>query len=372
MLSRHVRRYIFTQIAASSLIVCSGLATAQTWSSPQFVTSAVLAIGASTNAAGTSAILFTTGSDLQATVQTAGQWSSPVVLSSTTSRGIVAVAPDGDVVAVWNTSNALQAAFFTGGQWGSPITLDNNTASIETLNLGIDGHSIDTLVWEHRSSSKCGLVAVTGTAAGGFGSSQSIGACTGWASLAVNSSGAAIVAQGATTLEVAPIIGTMRATNGIWGRPFDIATPYYGRQRPNVALGNNGTAVAVWQGRVRSEWAADDTGTWTTPAFLPQATGTPRVAVDGNGNAVAAYSGMVSFRPFEGVFHTPVALGNTSDVVASPAGTFMVTGSSVATLLPGHKTWNQNGPNSSLLAIAPGQALAIVSPLISVSTASVP
>jgi hypothetical protein len=373
MLSCHLGRSTFAQLAATSLIVLSGLAAAQTWSLPQFVTSATLPIGASTNGAGTSAILFTTGSDLQATVQTGGKWSSPVVLSSTTTLGLVAVAPDGDVVALWSTSTALQAAFFSGGHWGSPITLDSNAASINTLNVGVDGHSSDTVVWEHRTSSTCSLVAVTGTASAGFGSSEAIGAaCTGWASLAVNSSGAAIVAQGATTLEVAPIIGTLRATNGTWGAPFDIATPYYGRQRPHVALGNNGTAVAVWRGRVRSEWAADDTGTWTAPAYLAQASGTPGIAVDGNDNAVAPYSGNVTYRPFEGVFQTPVALGNTLQVVASPAGTFMVTGSSVATLLPGHTAWNQNGPDSSLLAIAPGQALAIVSPLISVSTASVP
>jgi hypothetical protein len=186
---------------------------------------------------------------------------------------------------------------------------------------------------------------------------ESIGApYTGWANLAVNSTGEAVVAQGATTLEVAPIIGTMRATNGTWGAPFNIASSYYGRQRPRVALGNNGTAVAVWRGRVRSEWAADDSGTWTAPAPLPQPSGTPGLAVDGHGNAVAAYSGLVSYRPFGGVFQTPVSVGNTLQVVASPAGRFMVTGSSVPTLLPGSTTWNKNGPNSSLLAIAPGTA----------------
>jgi len=365
---------IFGWVLMILTLVWPGLATAQTWSSPQFVTSATLAIGASTNGNGTSAVLFTTGAgELQATVENGGKWSSPTILSASTTIGLIWVASNGDVAAVWTTSRAVQAAFFTGGRWGSPITLDTNAASINTLNLGVDGHSIDTAVWEHRTSSTCSLVAVTGTASGGFGSSQSIGAaCTGWANLAVNSSGAAIVAQGATTLEVAPIIGTLRATNGTWGAPFNIASSYYGRQRPHVALANDGTAVAVWRGRTMSEWSADDSGTFTAPALLPQSGGEPSIAVAGNGNAVAAYAGKVSFRPFGGVFQTPVALGNTLQVVASPAGAFMVTGSSVATLLPGHTTWNQNGPNSSLIAIAPGEALAIVGPLISVSTASVP
>lgn len=372
----HQCRPIYMLLLVTSVVALSGFAAAQTWPPPQFVTSASLPIGASTNGTGTSAVLFSTGSgELQATVETSGRWSSPVVLTTATTIGLVAVAPAGDGLAVWSTSSGLQAAFYTAGHWGSPITLDTNSASSLTLNLGVDGHGIDTVVWEHRTSSACSLVAITGTAAAGFGSSQAIGApCTGWANLAVNSSGQAIVAQGATTLEVAPILATTRASNGSWGSPLQIAKPYYGRQRPKVGLGNNGTAVAVWRARTFGEYVAEENGKWGTPAVLPQGTGSsyPNVAVDGNGNAVAAYLGRVSYRPAGGVFQTPVDLGNTAQVVASPAGTFMVTGSSVATLLPGTSTWNQNGPSSSLLAIAPGTALAIVSPLISVSTASVP
>jgi hypothetical protein len=209
----HQSRPIYMLLLVTSVVALSGFAAAQTWSPPQFVTSASLPIGASTNGTGTSAVLFSTGSgELQATVETSGRWSSPVVLTTATTIGLVAVAPAGDGLAVWSTSSALQAAFYTAGHWGSPITLDTNSASSLTLNLGVDGHGIDTVVWEHRASSACSLVAITGTAAAGFGSSQAIGApCTGWANLAVNSSGQAIVAQGATTLEVAPILATTRA-----------------------------------------------------------------------------------------------------------------------------------------------------------------
>jgi hypothetical protein len=190
--------------------------------------------------------------------------------------------------------------------------------------------------------------------------------------LAVNSSGEALAIQGGATLEVAPVIGTIRAPNGVWSAPVDVATPYYGRQRPWVGLGNNGTAAVVWRARTFSEYAILENGKWSAPAELPQSSAVnPTVAVDGSGNAVAAYAGKVSARSAGGVFQTPITLGS-GQVVASQAGTFVVNGTSVATRLPGSNTWTQNGPTSGLVAIGPGQATAIVSPSISVSTESVP
>ena len=41
-------------------------------------------------------------------------------------------------------------------------------------------------------------------------------------------------------------------------------------------------------------------------------------------------------------------------------------------LSPGSTTWNQNGPSSGLVAIGPGEAIAVVNPAISVATESVP
>jgi hypothetical protein len=197
--------------------------------------------------------------------------------------------------------------------------------------------------------------------------------CLGWVELAVTNNGQALAVQGGATLEVAPIIATSRGSNGVWSAPINVANPYYGRQRPWVGLGNNGTAAVVWRARTFGEYAVRENGVWTAPAQLPQGTGStyPEVAVDGSGNAVAAYLGKVSYRPAGGTFQTPITLGS-GEVVASPGGTFVVSGTAVATRLPGSTTWNQNGPSSGLVAIAPGEAIAIVNPSISVATESVP
>ncbi len=373
---------------AVAFIGLSGFAAGQTWTSPQFVTSGN-AVALATNGKGTSAVLFwETGPGLQASVGVNGLWSSPVTLSTAASVGSVAVAPNGDVLAVWsfhtnNTTTPIesQAAFYSGGHWDKTITITTNgsaTASSSLGNLamlGFDGTSEATLVWEQLTGSgSCALEAVTGNASSGFGTPQAIdNTCLGWVQLAVNNNGEALAVQGGATLEVAPIIGTSRAANGVWGASFDVATRYYGRQRPWVGLGLNGNAVVVWRARTFGEFAVETNGTWSAPAELPGSTGStyPTVAMDSSGDAVAAYAGKVSSRPAGGVFQTPITLGS-GQVVASPAGTFAVNGTSVATRLPGSSTWTQNGPSSGLVAIGPGQVIAAVNPSISVETENVP
>ena len=367
----------------------AGSATAQTWSAPQFVTNGSEAVALATNGQGASAILYwLNGPGLLATVGQNGVWSAPVTLSTATSVGNVAVAPNGDVLAVWsfhtnNTTTPIetQAAFYSGGHWGNTITVTTNGSATGSsslahlVGLGFDGNSNATLVWEQLTGGgSCALVAVTGNSSSGFGAQQTLGnTCLGWVQLAVTSNGQALAVQGGATLEVAPVIATSRASNGVWSKSIDVANPYYGRQRPWVGLGNNGTAVVVWRARTFAEYAVRENGVWTSPAELPQGTGSsyPEVAVDGSGNAVAAYLGKVSYRPAGGTFRTPITLGS-GEVVASPAGTFVVSGTAVATLLPGSTTWNQNGPSSGLVAIGPGEAIAVVNPAISVATESVP
>ncbi len=383
---------IATKLRLSVLLVAacfrSSSSIAQTWSAPEFVTSGTEAVALATNGKGTSAVLFwETGPGLMATVGINGNWTAPVLLTTATSVGRVIVAPNGDVLAVWSfeTTNSsspveTQAAFYSGGKWGKTITITGSgsaTASSSIGNvaaIGIDAANEATIVWEQLlGSGSCGLEEVTGNSVSGFGTPQQLNStCLGSVGLAVNSSGEALAVQGGATLEVAPIVGTLRTASGAWGASFDIATPYYGRQRPYVALGDNGTAAVTWRARTFSEYAIYENGVWTAPAHLPSSSAADStVAVDGSGNAVAAYSGKVSSRVPGGAFQTPIMLGS-GFVTCSQAGTFMVSGNSVATRLPGSTTWNQNGPPAGEVAIGPGQALVVVNPVVSVETASVP
>ena len=384
------------------VLVCSGLASAQIWTSPKVVANGN-AISVATNGTGTAAVLFGT---LSAVVETGGVWGAPVVLSNLgpygSGSGAVAAAPDGDVLAVWSyratntyTPNTAQAAFFTGGHWRSAITISNNVYgdvySFGVPSIGFDGASRATVVWEEITSPSpmtCALKAMTGTAAGGFGPAQTIsnsGACFGWSSIAVNRYGEAEVVEGAPGILSAAVVAIGREANGIWDAPVTVgASGVYRQRQPQVGLGSDGTAVAVWliNGNVR--YAVKSGGVWSAAAALPGVAGTAGgaagVAVDGNGNAMATFQQVsiapgtyATYRPVGGSWQTKVALSSGVQIVATAAGTFVAGGTIVSTRLAGSSTWSTTTfANPALVNAAPGQAIAVLAPQVSVATASIP
>ena len=377
---------------------------AQTWSTPQFVANGG-GIAVSTNGT-TSAVLFMPLSGgLQASVKTGSSWSTPVTLTSLGSfgggTGNIKVAPNGDVLAVWsfrttNTyiPNEAQAAFFTGGHWGSPITISNNVyGNVNSFGLpgiGFDSHSQATLIWEeitNPTTVACALKAVTGSAASGFGSSQTISnaaTCYGNAKLAVNSAGEVVAVESATGILTGAVVAISRSLTGTWGTPVTVAASVYRQNNASVGLGNDGTAVAVWRTRSGVSYAVRSGGTWSAAAGLPvlvgQAGGSTGVAVDGSGNAVAIFTQVTispgtyaTYRPVGGTWQTKVQLSSGLPVAATPAGTFVASGTTVSTRLAGTSNWTTHTfSGSAIVNAGPGTAIAIVGPQVSVSTAAVP
>jgi hypothetical protein len=379
-------------------LVFPSLASAQIWTSSKVVANGS-AIAVANNGTGSAAVLFGT---LSAVVETGGTWGSPVVLSNLgpygSGSGNVAVAPNGDVLAVWSyratntyTPNTAQAAFFTGGHWGSTVTISNNVYgdvySFGVPSIGFDGSSRATLVWEeitNPSPMTCALKAVTGTATSGFGTAQTIsssGTCFGWTRIAVNQFGQAEVIEGVPGILSGAIIAIGRETSGIWDAPLTIGASGVYRQRlPQVGLGNDGTAVAVWliNGNVR--YAVRSSGVWSAAAALPGVAGTAGgaagVAVDGNGNAVATFQQVsiapgtyATYRPVGGSWQTKVPLSSSTQIVATPAGTFVAGGTTVSTRPAGSSTWSTTTfANPAIVNAAPGQAIAVMAPQVSVST----
>jgi len=386
------------------LLVSSGFALAQTWSTPQFVANGG-GIAVSTNGS-TSAVLFMplTGG-LQASVKTGSSWSTPATLSSLgpygAGTGNIMVAPNGDVLAVWsyrttNTyiPNQVQAAFFTAGHWGSPITISNNVYgnvnSYGLPGLGFDSHSQATLIVEeitNPTTVTCALRAKTGNSTSGFGASQTISnatTCYGLAKLAVNSAGEAVAVEGATGILTGAVVAISRSITGTWSTPVTVAASAYRQNNPNVGLGNDGTAVAVWRTRSGVSYAVRSGGTWSAAAGLPQlagqAGGVTGVAVDGSGNAVAIFTQVTispgtyaTYRPVNGSWQTKVQLSSGTPVAATPAGTFVASGTTVSTRLAGMTNWTTHTfSGSAIVNAGPGTAIALVGPQVSVSTAAVP
>ena len=403
MLHLRKRSHVATLlVVGSALVAFSGVAVAQTWSSPQLVANGN-SQAVSTNGSGTAAVILTPlAGGLQASVQSGGVWGSPTTLSSATAAANIAVAPNGDVLAVWvfrttNTynPNTAQARFYTGGHWGSTITISSNVfgnvSSTGLPSIGFDSHSQATLIWEeitNPTTVTCSLRAETGNAAGGFGAAQTISnanTCFGWTRLAVNSGVQAVAVEGAAGILSAAVVAISRDATGAWGTPVTVgAAGVYRQRQPKVGLGNEGTAVLVYliNGGVR--YSVRSGGTWSAAATLPGisggASGVAGVAVDGSGNAAATFGQTTispgtyaTYRPVGGTFQTKVQINSSTQIVATPAGTFVAGGTTVSTRLAGSSTWNQHTfSDSQTVNAAAGQAIAVGAPQVSVSTASVP
>ena len=391
-------------LVVASVVACSAVAGAQTLSTPQFIANG-FGIAVATYGS-TSAVLFMPPSGgLQASVKTGSTWSTPVTLSSLgpfgSGTGNIAVAPNGDALAVWsfrttNTyiPNQAQAAFFTAGHWGSAITISTNVyGNVNSFGLpgiGFDSHSQATLIDEeitNPSPIACALKARTGSAASGFGSAQTISnatTCYGLAKLDVNSGGEAVAVEGATGILTGPVIAISRSLTGTWGAPVTVAASAYRQNNPNVGLGNEGTAVVVWRTRSGVSYAVRSGGTWSAAAGLPvlagQAGGSTGVAVDGAGNAVAIFTQVTlspgtyaTYRPVGGSWQTKVQLSSGVPVAATPAGTFVASGTTVSTRLAGTSNWTTHTfSGTATVNVGPGLAIAVVGPQVSISTAAVP
>jgi hypothetical protein len=399
----HTRFHRATMLVVACAFALSSGAVAQTWSSPQLVTNGN-GLAVATNGSGTSAVIFTpTGGGLQASIQSGGVWVSPTTLTSNTAAASIAVAPNGDALAVWvfrttNTyiPNTAQARFYSAGHWGSTITISanvyGNVSSTGLPSIGFDSRNQATLIWEeiaNPTTVTCGLKAETGNAASGFGSAQTISSastCFGWTRLAINSGGQAVAVEGAAGILSAAVVAISRDASGTWGVPVTVgAAGVYRQRQPKVGLGNEGTAVLVYliNGGVR--YSVRSGGVWSAAATLPGisggASGAADVAVDGSGNAVATFGQTTispgtyaTYRPVGGSFQTKAAIsGSGTQLVATPAGTFVAGGTTVSTRLAGSSAWNQKTfANPQIVNAAAGLAIAVGAPQVSVATAAVP
>jgi hypothetical protein len=390
-------------LAATVLaLACADPTMAQTWSSPVLVANGS-GQAISTNGTGTSAVIFTPPSGgVAASVNTGSGWSAPTTFTSVSAAADIRVAPNGDVLAVWSfrTTNTYtpveaQAAFFHGGHWGNTLTLSTNVygnvSSLGLPSIAFDGSSQATVIWEqitNPSPMSCALKAAIGNPSSGFGPASTISnasTCFGWSRLAVTSGGAAVAVEGVPGILSGAVVAIGRDSTGAWGAPVTIgASGVYRQRQPNVGLGNDGTAVVVWliNGGVR--YSVRSGGTWSPAAALPGVAGTAGgssgVAVDGSGNAVATFTQVsispgtyATYRPVGGSWQTKVQLNSSTQIVATPAGTFIVGGTTVSTRLAGTSNWNQHTfSDVAKVNAAPGLAIALVGPQVSVSTASVP
>ena len=413
-MSKHLPR-----LAAVCLLLlsCTALMTGQNWSAPQVFPTNTFATApsVSVNATGTAALIWADGPinnsmQVHAAVRQNGAWGTPAQLSSAglfISGVRIAVAPNSDVLAVWRSGfmpYAVTAAFYSHGTWNTPAVISTPGLDAGMPEFAFDSQSNATLVWEQRTGgTQCVTQAIVGTVAG-FGPPQTVlNACYGAISLAVNSSGQAMVVSGAPANQSGPVIAVDRNAGGVWGTPVTVASTQYRQRMPQVGLGDEGTAVVVWSQRSMAAYAKrSPAGSWfpATPLFTNNYGGTVTVAVDSFGNAVASfnkwvdngqgivYPAFASYMPARLPLWMPptqiVADTTWLKVAASPRGSFVVAWSNAFTngastrsaTLPIWKNATLGQASLFDVAAAPGTAILAwggdMSQRINVSTETVP
>jgi hypothetical protein len=215
----------------------------------------------------------------------------------------VAVEPDGDAMSVWHQRDGDRAdvwanRYASGGPWGTATLIETeNGGTARNPEVAVDANGNAIAVWAQNDGMDNFAAANRYPAGGAWGTAQSIDNAPGVSSdvgVASDPAGNAIAVWTGVGLRA-----NRYAIVGGWGTDVDLRSDLTGGiATPDVAVGQDGSAVAVWvqsDGALNNIWAnryvpGNDWGT----AKLIETGDTghanwPNVAVDADGDAVAVW-----------------------------------------------------------------------------------
>lgn len=288
-------------------------------------------------------------------------WRTPVDISAASGESApaqVAVDPRGNAVVVWEQSNgnniivqvAVRAA---GGTWQAPVNLSAPGRDASDPQVAVDAQGNAVAVWRRRDNADNAIVQGSVRAAGGSWQAPVNLSAAGHTAVspqvAVDPQGNAVAVWHRFKSERVLVVQcAVRAVGGSWQAPVELSAS--GQERsvvPQVAVGANGDAVAVWKyvgaSSIIVKGAARPAGgPWQAPVDIAAAGAAgplaievfPQVAVDAEGNAVAVWdhpTGSTSIvrgavRAAGGAWQTPVTLSaagqnaETADIAVDPRG----------------------------------------------------
>ena len=251
-----------------------------------------------------------------ATRSAGGPWSSSVAISAVGEQALglkVVVNPDGDAAVVWigyagGGKQIVRASTRpAGGDWSEPVALSDIEGYATDPDVAIDGQGTVTTIWSGSEGGwGYGVVKAASRPAGGD-----------WSDPIELSDGLALSPQVAADPEgnftavwtlVDPdredgtIQSKTRPAGGEWSaEAVDVSGEGGLAREPRIAVGGDGDATAVWQGRdipdvngylefVQTARRVD--GTWSAPVTISKddgLAGDADVTVDGQGNATAIW-----------------------------------------------------------------------------------
>jgi len=306
----------------------------------------------------------TTTNTIQASNTTDGgiSWQTPITLSSVTAvRPEVAFGAAGNAIAVWSINdginNFIQASKTTdgGASWQTPINLSaaSVSADVPQIAFGEGGNAI--AVWQ-RNDGLTNIIQASKTTDGG----------TSWQtpitlSIGIGASNPQIAfGQGSNAIAVWSendganiIIQASKTTDGgtSWQTPIALSFPLQNAGLPQIAFGEGGNAIAVWQRNdglsniIQASKTTDGGTSWHTPINLSitgQDAGVPQIAFGEGGNAIAIWFsnnvGVVTIQASNTVdggtsWQTPIILSIPGENSVAPQIAFGANGSAVAVWL---------------------------------------
>lgn len=239
-------------------------------------------------------------------------WSRPMDVSGVMSIGeespLVSVDSAGNATAVWRRYRGGKLIYESavrqaGGPWSTPSRFFGGLEDAYGLQIAVDPLGNETAIWE-RHVGRSWVVQSATRSVGGIWSAP--------VTLSAAGAGSALVAAGPEGNVTAVwllereegwrsvVQSATRSAGGIWSAPVALSPPGKAARSPQIALGPQGGATAVWDeeysGAIESSTRSSG-GIWSSPVTL-SATGVradwPQVAVDSQGNATAIWAGRVS------------------------------------------------------------------------------
>jgi hypothetical protein len=277
-------------------------------------------------------------------------WLAPVDVSADHSAMLPQIAVDrqGNATAVWERFNGVaqitQAAVRpAGGGWQPPHDLTPAGEQTAGAAVAADGQGDVTAVWSTLDAGQARLRSAVHPAAGDWQPTADVFPPDLSASrnphIAIDAQGSATVVWESTVNGQGVVRAAVRPAGGVWQPPVDVSAVDAsifgpGATGQQVAVGPQGSAVAVWQRWDGSNYivqaAVRSAGSWQPPVDLSapgQDATAPRVAVDPQGNAIAIWqrsNGDATFRvqsaarPSGGGWEAPVDVTDPGESAGAP------------------------------------------------------
>jgi PKD domain len=239
-----------------------------------------------------------------------GSWSTPVDLSDATwnaDEPAVAVSPTGEAIALWSRYDGLrdivQSAIGTVGRaWGPGVNRSAPGGNGRQPQVVLDPAGDAVAVWIRYDGSDYIVQSSERPAGGSWGPAVDVspeGEATTEPQLDVGPAGQVVAVWTRLEAAVGTIEASAKALGGPWPKPDDLSPAGQDAEAPQVAVGPTGEAVAVWVSAAAAptQYAQGAVlppgGAWSTSTDLSafdESAEEPHVAIGPDGTAVAVWA----------------------------------------------------------------------------------